>query len=250
MEFSSANDAETLMEEGFDVSEIHITCHPPHAQSISVSIMGLRSYIEDEEIRKVLSQYGEIKGDVIRLKYRADHELAGLENGNRLVRMSLTEKSIPYSLRIGGEWCRIIHSNQQPVCGECKELGRKRRRCPQIECRICKEKGHLSYVCDKRVNQAEEPRKQEDQGVDAVPLAPTEMFIDDDAVNVKGPTDDEGRIVQPESNETVKVTVCTSEAMDAEHAVQGCKRQISDSYSDGKTASTGKNQPCSKFECW
>ena len=71
--------------------------------------------------------------------------------------------------------------------------------------------------------------------MDAVPLAPTEMFIDDDAVNVKGPTDDEGKIVQPESNETFKVTVCTSEAMDAEHAVQGCKRQISDSYSDGKT---------------
>mgnify|MGYP000627516382 CR=1 FL=1 len=56
--------------------------------------MGLRSYIEDKEFRKVLSQYGEIKGDVIRLKYRADHELAGLKNGNRLVRMLLTEKSI------------------------------------------------------------------------------------------------------------------------------------------------------------
>ena len=54
--------------------------------------MGLRSYIEDEEIIKVLSHYGEIKGEVIRLKYRADHELAGLENGNRLVRMLLTEK--------------------------------------------------------------------------------------------------------------------------------------------------------------
>ena len=132
VEFSSLNDAETLVEEGFDISEIHISCHPPHAKSINVSIMGLRSYIEDEEIIKVLSQHGEIKGKVIRLKYRADHELAGLENGNRLVRMLLTEKSIPYSLRIGGEWCRIIHSNQQPVCGECKELGHARKRCPQI----------------------------------------------------------------------------------------------------------------------
>ena len=86
VEFSSLNDAETLVEEGFDISEIHVSCHPPHAKSINVSIMGLRSYIEDEEIIKVLSQYGEIKGEVIRLKYRADHELAGLENGNRLVR--------------------------------------------------------------------------------------------------------------------------------------------------------------------
>lgn len=130
VEFSSVSDAEALVEEGFDVSELHVSCHPPHAQSIYASIMGLRSYIEDKEFRKVLSQYGEIKEDVIRLKYRADHELAGLKNGNRLVRMLLTEKSIPYSLRIRGEWCRIIHNNQQPVCGECKEIGHKRKRCP------------------------------------------------------------------------------------------------------------------------
>ena len=226
VEFSSVSDAEALVKEGFDVSELHVSCHPPHAQSINVSIMGLRSYIEDKEVRKVLSQYGEIKGDVIRLKYRADHELACLENGNRLVRMLLTKKSIPYSLRIGGEWCRIIHNNQQPVCGECKELGHTRKRCPQIEWRICKEKGHLSYVCDKRVIQAEEPRKQEDQVVEVVPLEPAKTSSDNDAVNVKGSNDDEGNIVQQESNET---------AMDTEHAFQGCKRQISDSDSDGKT---------------
>ena len=234
MEFSSLNDAETLVKEGFDVSEIHISCHPPHAQSINVSIMGLRSYIEDEEIVKVLSQYGETKGEVIRLKYRADHELAGLENGNRLVRMLLTEKSIPYSLRIGGEWCRVIHSNQQPVCGECKELGHTRKRCPQIECRICKEKGHLSYVCDKRVNQVEESEKHEDQRVESVPLPPTGMAIDYDTINEKGPTDNERKNVQAESNETVKDTIETSEVMVAERVVQGCKRYISDSDSDGK----------------
>ena len=77
VEFSSVSDAEALVEEGFDVSELQVSCHPPHAQSINVSIMGLRSYIEDKEVRKVLSQYGEMKGDVIRLKYRADHELQG-----------------------------------------------------------------------------------------------------------------------------------------------------------------------------
>ena len=38
-------------------------------------------------------------------------------------------------------------------------------------------------------------------------------------------------MVQQENNETVD----TSEAMVREHAVQGCKRQISDSDSDGKT---------------
>lgn len=51
-EFSS--DIETVVEEGFDVIKVHISCPLPHAHSINVSIMGLRSYIEDEEKANVL----------------------------------------------------------------------------------------------------------------------------------------------------------------------------------------------------
>lgn len=47
----------------------------------------MRSYIEDDEFKKVLSQYGEIKREVIRLKYKADLAFEGLENGNRLVKV-------------------------------------------------------------------------------------------------------------------------------------------------------------------
>ena len=79
---------------------------------MNVSIMGLRAYVENEELIKALQPYGEIKGDVTRRKYKADHDLAGLTNGNRLVRMILSKLSIPYSLKIGDEWCRIIHNNQ------------------------------------------------------------------------------------------------------------------------------------------
>ena len=51
-------------------------------------------------------------------------------------------------------------------------------------------------MCDKPVFQAEEPRKQEDQVVEFVPLAPAKTSSDNDAVNVKGSNDDEGNIVQ------------------------------------------------------
>ena len=125
--------------------------------------MNLRSYIEDDEIKKVLNQYGEVKGDVIRLRYKADRAFAGLENGNRLIKMVLEKRSIPYSLRIGGEWCRVIHNDQQPVCSECKELGHTRKRCPEIICRICKEKGHMSYNCDRRNNRDEVEQQMGDQ---------------------------------------------------------------------------------------
>ena len=140
-EFSSANDIETVVEEGFDVIEVHISCPLPHAHSINVSIMGLRSYIED--IEKKQSSYrniGEIKGDVIWLKYRANYHLAGLENGNKLVKMLLTEKSIPYfprkfrKLNVGfakrGAICRMCVTK-----GSIKSKNPKNRRIK--EWRLC-----------------------------------------------------------------------------------------------------------------
>ena len=118
--------------------------------------MGLRSYVEDEEVKSALREYGELKSEVIRLKYKADHELAGFENGNRLVKIILEKPSIPYSLRIGGEWCRIIHNNQQPVCIECNEVGHTKRNCPNIRCRVCNQLGHISYNCDQQEDNNDE----------------------------------------------------------------------------------------------
>lgn len=92
--------------------------------------MGLRSYTDDDDLKATLNDYGEIKSDVVRLKYKADHELAGLQNSNRLVKMTLEKLSIPYSVKIAGEWCRIIHNNQHPVCSICSELGHTRKPCP------------------------------------------------------------------------------------------------------------------------
>ena len=47
LEFLSESDAEAVIEEGFDVSDAHITCHPPHARVTNANIMGLPSYIDD-----------------------------------------------------------------------------------------------------------------------------------------------------------------------------------------------------------
>lgn len=152
--------AEELIDNGFDCQELHISCHPPRGQSTNVSIMGLRAYIADDDILTALRPYGEIKGEVIRLKYKADHDLAGLENGNRLVRMILTKPSIPYSLKIADEWCRIIHTNQQAICHECHEIGHSRRHCPQIVCHRCSSKGHLSRDCDQPPPPPAEPSTQ------------------------------------------------------------------------------------------
>ena len=145
VELTETTHVQELIENGFDAGPNHIRCHPPHGYYLNVSIIGLKAYISDDEVHEKLAQYGEIKGAIIRLKYKSTHELAGLENGNRLVRMVLTSPSIPYSLNIGGEWCRVIHNHQQLICSHCNEAGHSRKNCPQIQCRNCNQLGHISY---------------------------------------------------------------------------------------------------------
>lgn len=229
LELESRGDAEVLVNNGFDIEEYHIDCSPPHGKFLNVSIMGLRSYVEDEEVKSALGEYGELKSEVIRLKYKADHELAGLENGNRLVKMILDKPSIPYSLRIGGEWCRIIHNNQQPVCMECSELGHTRRNCPKIRCRICKQLGHMSYNCDQREEQdGEAPNAQpevNEEQAEGSGRQPQAAEGSEDIVNeATGPNNDHMVNKNQESR---------NEKMDYEDRAQSLKRQhITDSDSD------------------
>ena len=217
IELEDKEDAENLIERGFDVEESHVSCHPPQGKYVNVSIMGLRSYIDDEDLIAVLSDYGEIKSDVIRLKYKANHELAGLQNGNRLVKMVIEKPSIPYSVKISGEWCRIIHNNQQPLCSECSELGHVRRECPYVTCRVCHDLGHMSYSCKQREKRDKEQEQQHQT----------------DGMHANEPTP-EGEEKKDNEN-PAKDGNDQLENMDFEDKAQGVKRQhTTDSDSDGK----------------
>ena len=46
-------------------------------------------YVEDEEVKSALREYGDLKSQVIRLKYKQDLDLAALANGNCLVKRIL-----------------------------------------------------------------------------------------------------------------------------------------------------------------
>ena len=99
IELATQGSAEELINNSFDVD---IACSPPHGAYTNVSVMGLKAYnfIHDEDIIAKLSHYGEIKGNIIRLKYKADHPLHGLENGNRLVRMILTKPMVDFRVLV------------------------------------------------------------------------------------------------------------------------------------------------------
>ena len=238
VELKSKNAAEALIEEGFDVEELHVCCHPPQGYYTNVSIMGLPSYVEDDEVIEALKPYGEIKSEIFRLKYKRDHELAGIENGNRLVKIILATRSIPYSMKIGGQWCRIIHNDQQPVCSECRQEGHTRRRCPDIECRRCKNKGHMSYDCDKEYSN--EP--EENQGAEA--SAPNDRSYHGDKTETKE-SENQGTsgTVPDEVNEEMEISQKDEteqvykgkEHMVYEDGIQGQKRPLStDSEPDGE----------------
>ncbi len=68
--------------------------------------------------------------------------------------MVLNSPSVPYSLKIDGEWCRIIHNNQQRVCLQCHAVGHSQRKCPAVICKKCSQRGHLSFDCETPENVA------------------------------------------------------------------------------------------------
>lgn len=147
MELQSEELSNELVNNGITIASCHVPCNPPQGYYTNVSIMGLKAYVEDESLKAALEPYGTLKSDIIRLKYKKTHDLAGLENGNRMVRMILKGSSIPYAIKISGEYCRIIHNNQQPVCSYCNEEGHTKSKCPSIECRQCGLKGHIARSC-------------------------------------------------------------------------------------------------------
>ena len=205
---------------------------------MSVSILGLRSYIHDDEVKFALMEYGVLKSDVIRLKYKADHDLAGMENGNRLVKMVLDKPSLPYSMRIGGEWCRIIHNNQQPVCLECKELGHTRKKCPMIRCRVCKQLGHMSFNCDQReeINQDGPSAERDDDA--AVVQQDVQRGVQSEEDLEKDTRTNNNHVNENQSAQENYV-----EDMDHDERIQGLKRQhTTDSDSDGKAVSARRQR--------
>lgn len=70
VEVETTEQAEQFIGQGFDLKDVHIQPNPPSGQFTNVSIMGLRAYIDDLEVVHELERYGQIKSEVIRLKYK------------------------------------------------------------------------------------------------------------------------------------------------------------------------------------
>ena len=51
LELETRADVELLVSNGFDVDEFHFDCSPPHGKLFNVTILGLRSHVDDDEVK-------------------------------------------------------------------------------------------------------------------------------------------------------------------------------------------------------
>ena len=96
----------------------------------------------DSPVRRVLSDYGSVKG----ISYQTWVGLAGVHTGTR-VRM-VCSSPIPRSLMIAGVHCKIWYRGQPVTCNACREEGHVAAKCPNKgRCFHCHKQGHVARDC-------------------------------------------------------------------------------------------------------
>lgn len=103
---------------------------------ISVIIYEAPYELADLHILNKLKQYGEVKGEIQRHRYRGTNIL----NGNRSLNFSKINLSIPTTLYVKGNRIRIKYDGQDRTA----------------ICSFCRERGHYKLVCQKYIKQQEE----------------------------------------------------------------------------------------------
>lgn len=94
----------------------------------TVRVKNLPSEICDSELRKVLSEYGQV-GPIEHEKYGPKSYFAGLLTGVRIVRATL-QKNVPSYIKVGGEEAYVTYFGQAETCHSCGQIGHKRAGCP------------------------------------------------------------------------------------------------------------------------
>jgi len=116
---------------------------------LTVSVFGVPTYMEDDEISDKLEEYG----CILKTKWVHNHykEYPGIENGIRYVRLEMPNqaKSLPYSITVNGVFLKLKHDGQMKVCNLCLSQNHLIRECPMYVCRSCNKQGHWASKCSE-----------------------------------------------------------------------------------------------------
>ena len=94
----------------------------------TVRVKNLPTEISDSELRKVLSEYGQV-GPIEHEKYGPKSYFSGLLTGVRIVRATLT-RNVPSYIKVGEEEAYVTYFGQAETCHSCGQIGHKRAGCP------------------------------------------------------------------------------------------------------------------------
>lgn len=140
----------------FEIGETKIKARPIFQSAIVVSVMHLPSYTTDEEItQKIESHKVKIVSPIYRRYYK--RKKRRIADGTRYMRVKFPKDvcSLPYAMKfdVNGskEYFRTLHSDQIKVCNRCLSPEHMVRFCDQNQCFICKERGHISLDCPRKV---------------------------------------------------------------------------------------------------
>ena len=183
----SKEDADVLLETGLLIKDIPCQVTGVSRMFLTVSLFGVPSYIEDEELSDKLVEFGcKLKSGWHRNTYP---DFPQIENGTRFIRLELPSehRSLPYAITVNGVHMKLKHNGQVKVCNQClgsdhimrncpkyacracSKLGHREANCPTVRCFNCGQLGHKSFNCPDTV--AANPNHQADGGVTRQPDA-------------------------------------------------------------------------------
>lgn len=117
-----------------------------------VSFLNLPTYIQDEEIKGKLTDWGVTAVSTIKRRMWPGTDIA---DGTRFLKVKFTDtvKSLPYSTKFetlgGTEPFRVIHDKQVKVCRLCIQPGHIVKDCPNFKCFRCGMQGHYVRECNE-----------------------------------------------------------------------------------------------------
>lgn len=135
-----------LLLDGVQIDGKTFQCHDVTKKFTLVSFLHLPAYIDDMEIKEKLEVLGvELLSPIKRRFYKG----TAVADGTRYLRVKLPPnlKSLPYTMKFGNEYYRVIHDNQMKVCSLCYSDGHLFKECPQFVCFKCGGQGHFRKVC-------------------------------------------------------------------------------------------------------
>lgn len=152
---NTAEARDTLLQKGITIGDTKIEARTEDTPVTYVTIRGFSIRLNDEEIKKLMENFGEVR-QISKMTYR---DLPSIYNGARLAVMVIN-KPIPPTLELitlssDGDaithTARVTYRGQKQYCFLCGEDDHMKRACPRLQCGKCLERGHSQRECEKDV---------------------------------------------------------------------------------------------------